>query len=515
MATLEEALYGLNYTPADTGYGLAAQQVGQLGPQLINPYGSTGQAVGIGLGTILLQSLLGYQARSQAAQDTLKLNTLANQMQTLETPQARTDFIAGVSDPLQQSRLSTLATALTAQDLQAKQKLKDAVGLETGKLKAIQQFYSTPEGIAARDFEIRKIKEEAEARRTPIEEALQKIAATGAQQRQTAAYKTELSDASRQKQNEFVERMKELDRKAKSGDQQAKFDFETKQKQVDADLKRELVGLGINAAVEKKRRIDELTMQNRELGQDPDLALVNAKAEIAQELIGAKEAASARLIEKARQEREFEAASKKALELANPKAPAALVTQNVKRIGASNMAVEIADDLDRYANWVTYRVGTAFSAVDEAALRSRLKKLTAEERLALSGTATNESERKDINEMLNGDFTAGPETKAMLLRRFAKDSRQLALDNMKGGFSSAADFIKSVEQGMQSDGRIEFGTPTSQAQVTSTADPKMLVQQKIDELKAKYQVGSAPELKGKLSAADQQELAALVQAARR
>lgn len=120
MATLEEALYGLNYTPADTGYGLAAQQVGQLGPQLINPYGSTGQAVGIGLGTILLQSLLGYQARSQAAQDTLKLNTLANQMQALETPQARTDFIGGVSDPLQQSRLSTLATALQAQE-QARQ----------------------------------------------------------------------------------------------------------------------------------------------------------------------------------------------------------------------------------------------------------------------------------------------------------------------------------------------------------------------------------------------------------
>lgn len=120
MATLEEALYGLNYTPADTGYGLAAQQVGQLGSQLINPYGSTGQAVGIGLGTILLQSLLGYQARSQAAQDTLKLNTLANQMQALETPQARTDFIGGVSDPLQQSRLSTLATALQAQE-QARQ----------------------------------------------------------------------------------------------------------------------------------------------------------------------------------------------------------------------------------------------------------------------------------------------------------------------------------------------------------------------------------------------------------
>jgi len=133
MATLEEALYGLNYTPADTGYGIAAQQVGQLGPQLINPYGSTGQAVGIGLGTILLQSLLGYQARSQAAQDTLQANTLANQMMSMTTPQARTDFIGGLEDPMQQSRLSTLATALTAQEQARKAKAADTLlGLETG-----------------------------------------------------------------------------------------------------------------------------------------------------------------------------------------------------------------------------------------------------------------------------------------------------------------------------------------------------------------------------------------------
>lgn len=163
MATLEEALYGLNYTPADTGYGLAAQQVGQLGPQLINPYGSTGQAVGIGLGTILLQSLLGYQARSQAAQDTLKLNTLANQMQALETPQARTDFISGVSDPLQQSRLSTLATALRAQE-QARQndllKLQQVANLEVEKNRAIDA------GVPL--TELKKLDEQRAARRATL-----------------------------------------------------------------------------------------------------------------------------------------------------------------------------------------------------------------------------------------------------------------------------------------------------------------------------------------------------------
>jgi hypothetical protein len=136
MATLEEALYGLNYSPMDTGYGIAAQQVGQLGPQLINPYGSTGQAVGIGLGTILLQSLLGYQARSQAAQETLQANTLANQMMSMTTPQARTDFIGGLEDPMQQSRLSTLATALTTQEQARKVKAAEKLAEMTAGYEA-------------------------------------------------------------------------------------------------------------------------------------------------------------------------------------------------------------------------------------------------------------------------------------------------------------------------------------------------------------------------------------------
>lgn len=174
MATLEEALYGLNYTPADTGYGIAAQQVGQLGPQLINPYGSTGQAVGIGLGTILLQSLLGYQARSQAAQDTLQLNTLANQMQALESPQARTDFIGGVSDPLQASRLSTLATALQAQEQARKVKIADKLA----EINAGYQAQLGPEGTKVFQREQSALLNRALALRAPTGGSAGKSGAT-------------------------------------------------------------------------------------------------------------------------------------------------------------------------------------------------------------------------------------------------------------------------------------------------------------------------------------------------
>jgi hypothetical protein len=158
MATLAEALQGLNYTGMDTGYGIAATTLGQMTPQLINPYGSTGQAVGIGLGSVLLQSLLGYQARQQAARDTLELNTLANQMQTLATPQERIDFIGGVSDPMNQSRLSTLSTALMQQETD--RKLKQAEKL--ADLTTAAEFEISP---LAQQVASTKATREAEAKR--------------------------------------------------------------------------------------------------------------------------------------------------------------------------------------------------------------------------------------------------------------------------------------------------------------------------------------------------------------
>lgn len=183
MATLEEALYGLNYSPADTGYGIATQTLGKITPQLINPYGSTGQAVGISLGSILLQSLLGYQARSQAAQDTLQANTLANQMMSLTTPQARTEFIGKLEDPMQASRLSTLATALTAQETARKIKVADKLA----ELTAGYQAQLTPEGTQVFEREQTSL----------LNRALQQAAAsrqTGSQQLPTGV-QDKLTDA--------------------------------------------------------------------------------------------------------------------------------------------------------------------------------------------------------------------------------------------------------------------------------------------------------------------------------
>lgn len=162
MATLEEALFGLNYTPQDTGYGMAATQLNALTPQLISPYASTGQAIGVGLGSLLAQSLLGYQARQQAARDTLELNTLGNQLRGLGSAAARTSFIGGLSDPIQQARLSTLSTALGAQETarQATQasKLADLV--------TAAEFETTPLAQQVADL---KASREADAKRKLIQ----------------------------------------------------------------------------------------------------------------------------------------------------------------------------------------------------------------------------------------------------------------------------------------------------------------------------------------------------------
>jgi hypothetical protein len=127
------ALSGLNTSPVETPYGIAAAGVGQTLPGLITPYTSPGKAIGIGLGSILLQSLLAYQARSQANQESLQANTLANQMALLKTPEERTQFIGGVESPVMQSRLLNLSSALLQRESARKATIEDQMDLLRAK----------------------------------------------------------------------------------------------------------------------------------------------------------------------------------------------------------------------------------------------------------------------------------------------------------------------------------------------------------------------------------------------
>lgn len=114
---LAEALAGLKVSPAENPYGIASMGLASAAPNLITPYTSPGAAVGIGLGSVLLQSLLGYQARQSALQDTIQANSLANQMLKMQTPEERTSFLGGLDvSPDIGGRLSTLSLALSQQE---------------------------------------------------------------------------------------------------------------------------------------------------------------------------------------------------------------------------------------------------------------------------------------------------------------------------------------------------------------------------------------------------------------
>ena len=149
----DEGLFGvpMSFTPQDTLLGSLSAGIGRGTPSLISPYASTRTAAGIGLGSILLQSLLGYQARQQAAERTLELNRLSTSLLGMKTAEERADYIGtlGDVDPLVLGRLGSLSGALAAQDIQQKR----ALDLERSKKMLGYELELSPKAQQVADLE--------------------------------------------------------------------------------------------------------------------------------------------------------------------------------------------------------------------------------------------------------------------------------------------------------------------------------------------------------------------------
>lgn len=140
---LYSALQDLNVPATDTGYGIGAVTLARSLPNLINPSGNVGTNIGVALGGALMTSLLGYQARKQATEQSLLANTLGAQMLRMKTPEERLALIKGVDDSFVQPRLLGLQSALQGREqairlgaLEAGQRqeaLYGALGSEAGK----------------------------------------------------------------------------------------------------------------------------------------------------------------------------------------------------------------------------------------------------------------------------------------------------------------------------------------------------------------------------------------------
>ncbi|NCV38978.1 MAG: hypothetical protein EBW11_00135 [Betaproteobacteria bacterium] len=135
--SLLEALQGLQISPLENPYGLGAAALAKQSPGLLNPYGSVGSNLAIGLGSLLAQGLLASQAQSQAAEETLRARKLALELEGM-SPVDRLGAIERIEEPRIQNRLlnyDAITRALSGQnDLDYQQKSRLAA-LETAEKK--------------------------------------------------------------------------------------------------------------------------------------------------------------------------------------------------------------------------------------------------------------------------------------------------------------------------------------------------------------------------------------------
>ena len=81
------ALSGVNTNALETPYGMALQGLAVAAPKLYNPYASTGQSLGVTLGTGLVSALLAYQAKRQADDENMAMQPLILQALSAKNPE--------------------------------------------------------------------------------------------------------------------------------------------------------------------------------------------------------------------------------------------------------------------------------------------------------------------------------------------------------------------------------------------------------------------------------------------
>lgn len=117
--SLSAALQGLATPTSESPYAMALSGLSLASPNLITPYTSPGASIGIGLGTMLANALLGHMAKRDALNETLATNKYANEMLSAPSSMDRTGYLENLAAQGVGSstigKLSTLGAALAAQ----------------------------------------------------------------------------------------------------------------------------------------------------------------------------------------------------------------------------------------------------------------------------------------------------------------------------------------------------------------------------------------------------------------
>jgi hypothetical protein len=525
---LAEALLGLNFSPAQDPYGLAQQAVATSTPSLISPYASTGKAIGIGLGSVLLQSLLGYQARQSALQDTLQANTLANQMLQMQTPEERTALIGqeGVPSAIG-SRLSTLATALTAQEKTRENALALSGGQEVAKLKAMADYFNTPEGQQAREFELNKIREEAAARSSISPETRLELArlrnegiiagavTRGGEARSLEVLRQAGKETLQTQRDAAADKRTMMSIEARSGDAEKQREWKAEQNKIQTQYSKELAQykaqLGIEAAGQKEQLLNDIRIQNMKEGDDADTALLNAKATIAQrmqkELLQEKDRMGRERMQEYNQAIIERTKLRKQLDAEYPTLTAKVKDDAANATAFGNLAKTLAGDIRKISSYPEYRAIKAMSALGDEQLKSRTIDIADRLTRLRSGMATRGAEDEKLEKIALGDLTVGPQEAASILERLANDTLQYAADKVATQTQSPTNLVNMMRQSAQSNTQVSLQPRIYQGGSSEQGNAADIF---VTELKSKY----GADWKIKMSPDEKAAAAALIRAGR-
>lgn len=465
--SLLAALQGLRYDPLQTTAGLGAQTAAKIAPVLIQPGQGIGTQLGIGLGSMLLTSLLGRAAVNAANEETIANQRLAAELTPLSL-EDRLTRIEQVEDPLSRRSLIDYSNQLRAQEVGLAQRIQSKLaevrataGIE---LEAEQAFFDTPKGQRLFESELARKEKLAEAMRVgrdPVEQMRAQSEFLGTEEgKQYIERMRELSEAKRktieEKQEESTIRESERDAASKRKKDEMAF-----KSGLDLSRQTALLNLKGNEKIRVEKELDAARAQAIKEGRDPKVEeqkiLLPLKGKIEENLIKTRsKLADGRIILSQEEIRKTQRIAKEYDRMYPQLDP------KVKRgvgdaVAIGNAGLRLANDIEQIGSLAgMLTVKSNFSDLAEfSEINADLKNFVYQFKVPITGLAGPLKELEDINSIIYGGTYATPQDVATRLRTIVKSIRAKAYDAAKSSMLPGDKLLNQLEQNLT--GEINIG----------------------------------------------------------
>jgi hypothetical protein len=503
--------------PSSTIWGAGQNALVAALPAFQTPGQGYSQNFASAMGASLLSALLGYQATRSANQQSLEAAGLGSQMLKLQTPDERLGFIKNVdssniqekllglnsklaeqelaSKLAQQQRISELTTEAQfqmsplAQSL-AKAKQEQAVAGEIAKTQALRTYENSPEGLAAREFELRKIREEATARRTPLEDWLAREEAKRVTGKELEGQRQENRIALQDKKAETTARLQDLKIQADAGNKEADREFRATQagltREHETNLSQLKIELGAEKQFEYKQKTIDLEKQLIADKTDPKLARAMALAEVnkqmKEDLLIKQDELITKRNEKSRQLIDNSTRLRMQLERENPKISAGVTAETSEAIAIANQVHELASRIqNKIDSFPELKLAKSFTSAGDG-LREEFKDIGDMILRVRTGAAAPLMEQENLLSIIQGTGETGPEQAVNLLREFSKRAYNVSANRLAAASQNPLTLIEKLRTAADTNMPVELNVNS----FPGVAGPDKLValQKQLAELKA-------------------------------